>query len=56
VGCVEDPLPARDLPGHVELRKRSRLPIVLHHSPLGATQEVVLRAADAYILGHAPVG
>jgi L-alanine-DL-glutamate epimerase-like enolase superfamily enzyme len=56
VGCFEDPLNEKDLPGYIELRKRSRLPIVLHHSPLGATQEVVMRAADVYMLGHAKIG
>ena len=56
VGCFEDPLHEKDLPAYIELRKRSRLPIVLHHSPLGATQEVVMRAADVYMLGHAKIG
>ncbi|HZT32423.1 MAG TPA: mandelate racemase/muconate lactonizing enzyme family protein [Bryobacteraceae bacterium] len=56
VGCFEDPLNENDLPGYVELRKRSRLPIVSHHSPLGATQEVVMRVADVYMLGHARIG
>lgn len=56
VGCFEDPVHELDLPAYIELRKRSRLPIVLHHSPLGATQEVVMRAADAYMLGHARIG
>ncbi|MFN0168831.1 MAG: mandelate racemase/muconate lactonizing enzyme family protein [Bryobacteraceae bacterium] len=51
MGCFEDPLPPTDLPGYIELRKRSRLPIVLHHSPLGSTQEVILRAADVYMGG-----
>jgi L-alanine-DL-glutamate epimerase-like enolase superfamily enzyme len=56
VGCFEDPLHEKDLPAYIEMRKRSRLPIVLHHSPLGATQEVVMQAADAYMLGHAKIG
>ena len=55
-GCFEDPLPSKDIEGYVELRKRSRLPIVLHHSPLGATFEVMRRAADIYMLGHAKIG
>lgn len=55
-GCFEDPLPSRDIEGHRELRRRVRLPVVLHHSPLGATFEVLDRAADAYILGHARIG
>jgi L-alanine-DL-glutamate epimerase-like enolase superfamily enzyme len=56
MGCFEDPLREDDVPGHAELRKRCRLPIVYHHTPLGARQEVLLRAADAYMLGHAPIG
>ncbi|MCH2211312.1 MAG: mandelate racemase/muconate lactonizing enzyme family protein [Fuerstiella sp.] len=55
-GCFEDPLTARDIDGHAELRKRCRLPIVYHHSPLGATFEVQMRAADAYMLGHQKIG
>ncbi|MBM3241388.1 hypothetical protein FJZ31_34340 [Candidatus Poribacteria bacterium] len=55
-GCFEDPLPAEDIPGYLELRKRSQLPIVLHHSALGATYEVLMGAADAYMLGHAKIG
>lgn len=55
-GCFEDPLPAEDIPGYIELRKRSRLPIVLHHTPLGATSEVLMGAADVYMLGHAKIG
>ncbi|MCH2376086.1 MAG: hypothetical protein MK538_18020 [Planctomycetes bacterium] len=55
-GCFEDPLTERDVQGYAELRKRSRLPIIYHHSPLRATFEVLLRAADAYMLGHAPIG
>jgi len=55
-GCFEDTLPAEDIPGYIELRKRSRLPIVLHHSPLGATYEVLMGAADVYMLGHARIG
>ena len=38
-GCFEDPLPGEDIEGYIELRKRSRLPIVLHHFPMGATYE-----------------
>ena len=49
-GCFEDPLPERDLTGYIELRKRSRLPIVLHHAPMGATYEVMMGMADAYML------
>jgi galactonate dehydratase len=55
-GCFEDPLPAKDLPGMIELRKRSPLPVVLHHSPLGFTYDVLMGAADIYMLGHSPIG
>ena len=55
-GCFEDPLPSKDIDGYIELRKRVRLPVLLHHSPLGATFEVMKRAADAYILGHSKIG
>ena len=55
-GAFEDPLMTRDIQSYVELRQRSRLPIVLHHTPLAATFEVLMRAADAYILGHWRIG
>ena len=55
-GCFEDPLPGEDIDGYIELRKRSRLPIVLHHFPTGATYEVLRRPADAYMLGHSKIG
>ena len=55
-GCFEDPLFEKDIEGYAELRKRISLPVVLHHSPLGATFEVLRQAADAYILGHAKIG
>ena len=55
-GCFEDPLNEKDLLGYAELRKRSRLPIVSHHSPLGATEEVMMRTADVYMLGHQKIG
>jgi hypothetical protein len=38
------------------LRQRSRLPVVLHHTPLRATYEVLMGAADAYMLGHSKIG
>ncbi len=55
-GCFEDPLPGEDIDGYIELRQRSRLPIVLHHFPTGATYEVLRRPADAYMLGHSKIG
>jgi L-alanine-DL-glutamate epimerase-like enolase superfamily enzyme len=56
MGCFEDPLREDDVQGYVELRRRSRLPIVYHHTPLGAQQEILMGAADAYMLGHAMIG
>lgn len=55
-GCFEDPLPPGDIQGYIELRKRSRLPVVLHHFPMGATYEVLMKPADAYMLGHQVIG
>ena len=55
-GCFEDPLPGEDIQGYIELRQRSRLPIVLHHFPMGATYEVLMKPADIYMLGHAKIG
>jgi len=55
-GCFEDPLEPNDIDGYIALRQRSPLPIVLHHCPFGATSEVLMRVADAYMLGHARIG
>ena len=55
-GAFEDPLYEKDIDGYIELRKRCRLPILLHHAPLGFSFEVLQRAADAYIVGHANIG
>ena len=55
-GCFEDPLPGEDIEGYIELRKRSRLPVVLHHFPMGATYEVLMKPADVYMLGHSRIG
>ena len=55
-GCFEDALPPGDGEGYIDLRKRSQLPIVLHHFPLGATYEGLMGAADIYRLGVARIG
>ena len=55
-GCFEDPLPGEDIEGYIDLRKRIDKPIVLHHFPMGATYEVYMRPADAYMLGHSRIG
>ena len=55
-GCFEDPLPEKDIEGYYELRQKCKLPILYHHSPLGAGFETQRRAVDGYILGHARIG
>jgi L-alanine-DL-glutamate epimerase-like enolase superfamily enzyme len=55
-GCFEDPLPGADLDGYIELRQRSRLPIILHHYQTKATYEIYRRPADAYMLGYMSIG
>ena len=55
-GCFEDPLHEKDIKAYARLRQRSTLPILLHHSPLGASFEVTHQAADGYILGHFRIG
>ena len=55
-GCFEDPLPGEDIQGYQELRKRSRLPVVLHHSAIRFTYDVLMAPADAYMLGHSAIG
>ena len=55
-GCFEDALPPGDIEGYIDLRKRINLPIVLHHTPFGATYEVIMGTADVYMLGHAKIG
>ncbi len=56
VGCFEDPLPVRNLSAYVSLRKRSRLPIVQHATPMTKTHEVLMGVADIYMLGHYKIG
>ena len=55
-GAFEDPLYEKNIEAYRELRRRSRVPIVLHHAPLGHTFEILSRAADACILGHSRIG
>ncbi len=55
-GCFEDPLEPNEIDGYAELRKRVKLPVVLHHVPMGATYTVLRRAADIYMLGHYKIG
>lgn len=55
-GAFEDPGLPRDIEAYIALRKRSRLPIVVHHSPLSFTFDVLQRMGDAYIVGHSRIG
>ena len=55
-GCFEDPLEPNEIDGYIELRKRLKLPLVLHHSAMGFTYSVLHRAADVYMLGHQRIG
>ena len=51
VGYIEDPLAAHDLDGWRRLREQTRLPIIMHKAPVGHLQELLLGAADSYMLG-----
>jgi len=51
VAYIEDPLPKDDLDGWRELRRKSDIPLVMHGTPLGGIQEVLLGLADAYMVG-----
>ena len=55
-GCFEDPLDPADVDGYVDLRKRCRLPILIHGTKVGHTFDVLNRAADGYIIGHDKLG
>ena len=55
-GCFEDPLEPHEIDGYIELRKRVKIPVVLHHSAMRFTYSVLHRAADAYMMGHQRIG
>ena len=55
-GCFEDPLDTLDIDGYIDLRKRIRLPVLIHGSPINYTHDVLRRAADGYIIGHHKLG
>ena len=55
-GCFEDPLEPNEIDGYIELRKRVKIPVVLHHSAMRFTYSVLHRAADAYMMGHQRIG
>jgi L-alanine-DL-glutamate epimerase-like enolase superfamily enzyme len=48
-GFVEDPLRASDVVGWRALRRRVRIPLIMHPAPLGGFQEAHLGLADAYV-------
>ena len=54
-GAIEDPLRTYDYEGYRLLRRKSALPIYLHHQPLQG-REAMLGLGDGFIMGHAPVG
>jgi len=51
VGFIEDPLRANDVDGWRRLREKVRVPLIMHPSPLGGAQEILLGVADAYMSG-----
>lgn len=51
-GCFEDPLETNDIEGYVDLRKRIRVPLLIHGNKIEYSFEVMRRDADAYIVGH----
>ena len=55
-GCFEDPLETRDIDGYIDLRKRIRVPILIHGSRVEYSLDVLRRAADGYIVGHHKLG
>jgi L-alanine-DL-glutamate epimerase-like enolase superfamily enzyme len=51
VGYIEDPIVKEDLDGWQRLRQQSNIPIIMHGTPLGGIQEIVLGMADLYMIG-----
>ena len=51
VGYIEDPMTAHDLDGWRRLREQTRLPIIMHKTPVGHLQELLFGVADSYMLG-----
>jgi L-alanine-DL-glutamate epimerase-like enolase superfamily enzyme len=51
VGYIEDPLVRTDIDGWRRLREQTRIPIIMHVTPLGGMQEVICGVADIYMLG-----
>ena len=55
-GSFEDPLDTTDVDAYIDLRKRIRLPIIIHGSKFTHSFDVLRRAADGYIIGHHKLG
>jgi len=51
VGYVEDPLVKNDIDGWRRLREQTRIPIIMHGTPLGGIQEILHGLADIYMIG-----
>ncbi len=51
VAYVEDPIIKEDLNGWRELRRKTDIPLVMHGTPLGGMQEVILGLADMFMVG-----
>ncbi len=50
VGFIEDPLIRNDIEGWRQLRSKTRLPIIMHGTPLGGMQEFKHEMADIFML------
>jgi len=55
VGYIEDPIVKNDLDGWQRLRQQSNIPIIMHGTPLGGIQEIMIGMADLYMIGG-PIG
>ena len=51
VGYIEDPMVKTDLAGWRNLRRQTRIPIIMHGTPLGGMQEMMQGLADIYMIG-----
>jgi L-alanine-DL-glutamate epimerase-like enolase superfamily enzyme len=51
VAWIEDPLIRYDIEGWRALRQKTRIPIIMHGTPMGGMQEYKHDMADAYMIG-----
>ncbi len=51
VGYIEDPLPWTDIDGWRTLRKKTRIPLIMHMPKLTGVQEILHGVADMYMVG-----